>query len=282
MKSIMKKNQLEMKKSKKSRKNIQVKTDEFETSVVMDMDESEILESYSNKSFIHQEELKKMNYRQLKELMLFYELEGDVERFEIARKFLAKKKEDPIEFAPIGLRIWSYYYEKNLFRLAVGAWVLFWVMFIKPFLTYKMKWEQYDHFLTNVKSASAAKYLANGIPLAGVLLVLGILLLWAGWRLWMAYLESSKNKSWGHSTFYRRKIRLIIVDSHGEFLPMKRLLLRGAMKMFPFYAFSLVYMQFHGRGFHDILSDTYVLKVTGDPDPVKIRQFIAEKSVYAK
>lgn len=264
-----------MRQSKSTKKKTQrLKTEEFEKSIVAEMDEAEILESYGNKSYIHLSEIKKMNYRQLKELALFYELEGDIERFEIVNKRLEKVKEPEIEFASAGVRIWSYYYEKNIFRLSLLAWVLLWSATLKQWLEFKIQWKGYDMFLENIRWYKMREYLADGVPLSIVILILGIIALWLAWRYLTAHLESEKNRVWGHSTLFRRKIRLIIVDERGEFLPVGKLILRGMMKMFPFYLFSLLHMQYHGRGFHDIVMGTYVLKIDGDPDPKKIKEFV--------
>lgn len=243
---------------------------------IQQMDENEILESYDNKSYLHLEEIKDMDHQELTELLQFYELEDDIERYKKAHPFLKKTKEARIEAAPIPLRLWSYFYDKYLWRLSAGGWLILWSAAINSWLDRKLTGPWLDDALENMRDPMMKSWLEEGLPVSHLILGTGLFLLWVGFRLFHSYTESNTNTRWGGSSVYRSRIRIVVVNSAGERLGFFRAFLRSIFRLFPLFILTTFSMQLskNWRGLHDKIFGAYVLKVADDVTQVEMQEFI--------
>jgi len=239
---------------------------------VEDEEQVDILEETS----LHIEEIKKMNFRQVTEIIHFFNLENNEKKIKELTPYLDKLTEPAIEFAPMDLRVWTYFYEKYLLRLVLGAWAFINLVIVQGVFKKLEKFDSYLVWQENVLMNMHPEMPELLTTFMSIPLIGGLFALIAGWRLLIAFQESKSNIKGKHAPRVRRKVRIVIVNKDGTIPGMGKTFLRGLFKLFPFVFLTLLSMQFNrtGRGVHDMIFGTYILRVAPDVTDREIQDFM--------
>ena len=227
---------------------------------------------------LNSDNLKKLNYDELKEVYQTFDDIDEETSKSIVLSILQMTQKPSIEKAKLGHRIWSYFYEKIPIRLFILLWF---------FLAAKLK-TLISYWLFTVDPDSLSQIpslLVNFIFLESKALSLGMLIaiallfaVWIFWRLWVAWSESNANFKHPGSTHFRQNLGLIVVNKRGKPINPLFSFLRGLFRVFPLSLISVISMEFSrsGRGIHDLLFNTYVLRIYRDLSHEEIAYFIRE------
>ncbi len=225
--------------------------------------------------------LEKLNHDDIKEVyQVFVDVDDETSK-EFVAKAMKKIRPPPIEIARVGHRIWTYFYEKTILRIALLLW-FFQLSFLKKILPFQLPipfgfdLEQMPIFLKKILLSEPGAESPTHIVVGGLLFFVGFILIWAAWRFWLAYLESRWNKYYSGSTLLRRKFGIIVVNKEGGSIGILRTFLRGFFRIPVLSMFMIISMEYsdYERGLHDRLFGTYVLRVNQDVDSQEIALFI--------
>ncbi|MES0490968.1 MAG: hypothetical protein ABUK01_13305 [Leptospirales bacterium] len=227
-------------------------------------------------SNLHIDEIKKMNFRQVSEIIHFFKLENNQEKIKELTPYLEKLTEPAIEFAPTDLRVWTYFYEKYMLRALLAGWAFLTLAVVQGIIKKIGIFDSYitwqENFLMEMNpEIPEALTTFMSIPLIG-----GLLAIMVGWRILIAYQESNLNTKGKHAPRIRRRVRIIIVNKDGTIPGIGKTFLRGLFKLFPFVFLTLLSMQFSksGRGIHDKIFNTYILRVLPEVTDREIEDFM--------
>ena len=229
--------------------------------------------------------LEKLNYDELIEV---YQTFADIDEEEPKKVVLSSLQAIPrpsVEKATLGHRIWSYFYEKVPIRLFILFW-FFLAIKLKTLISYRLlivdpdSLQQIPPPLVNfLPPLVNFLFLEDKSITLGIIIALILLLtVWISWRIWIAWLESNANFIHPGSTYFRQHLGLIVVNKKGKPLNPIFAFLRGLFRIFPLSLISVLSMEFSksGRGIHDLLFGTYVLRIYKDLGQEEIAHFIQE------
>ena len=220
--------------------------------------------------------LKNLDKDELKEVYQVLSEVNHEESQEIVAKIIQETKAPPIEKAKIGHRVWTYFYDKAIFRVGLVIWFLF-------FNPLKAAFDQKIPLPEDMETAKFPPFLkplfteqGDAIFLGSVIFIAVLLGLWISWRLWTAFMESKRNHHHPGSTFCRRNLRIVLVDRRGQPIGWLRTFLRGLFRLPIVSMITLATMEFssNNRGIHDKIFGTYALRINEDVLPVEIASFI--------
>ena len=224
--------------------------------------------------------LKKLDHDEIKEVyQVFKDLNDEASKEVIKKAAQASPLPPPIEKAKLGHRIWTYFYEKMIFRIPLVIW-LFQSGFLRKQFPLEVSipdgldFANTPGFLRKILLSESNEYLVLG----GIIYVMGFVCIWLAWRVWIAYLESKRNKNHSGSTLLRRKLGVIVVNKKGEAVGWLRAFFRGLFRVPVFSMIMIISMEFsaHERGLHDKIFGTYVLRINQDVTTQEIAHFIRE------
>ena len=208
-------------------------------------------------------EVKKMNYEELFELIHFFEIDNDMKTVEILKPYLEKLHTPPIAVASLEDRIWSYFYEKYIIRIILVLWGI---------IGYNLKEKIFSWF------SLESEVFMNGKEVSTIALILGagaavIILIW---RLYAAYMESTLNVKKRHALMFRRSIRILVINEDGSIPGMAKSFFRAFFRAFPFSFLTILTMQNtkNGRGIHDKIFKTIVLKMHPEVTDQEVLDYI--------
>ena len=225
--------------------------------------------------------LEKLNHDDIKEVyQTFIDLDDEASK-EIVAQSIKKIKTPPIEIARIGHRIWTYFYEKTILRIALLLW-FFQSNLLKKILPFEipilfnLDLEQMPSFFRKILLSEPGAESPTHIVAGGLFFFVGFIVIWITWKFWLAYLESKWNKNYSGSTLLRRNLGIIVVDKQGEPIGIIKTFLRGFFRMPIVSMLIIISMEYsaYERGLHDKLFGTYVLRINQDVDPQQIALFI--------
>lgn len=203
--------------------------------------------------------LEQYNYDELKEIIQYIDEIDNKELYDQVIETIRQKVPLRIRKASLGHRIWSFYYERYLLRILYLIWAGIAFFMIKP---------------------NMSGYLIvgpNEIPRWIIIMVIGALVLFNGWHAVMAFLESRLNHFFNKTTYFRRNLRIYVVNEDGGRISLLKSLLRSVFKTLLLGPISILYSEFdsNGRGLHDRLLNTYVLRITSPDDVDDMKDEIA-------
>ena len=225
--------------------------------------------------------LEKLHHDDIKEVyQIFNDLDNEASK-EIVAQAMKKVEAPPIEIARIGHRIWTYFYEKTILRIALLIW-FFQLNLLKKILPFEIPFpsnfdvEQVPRFLRKILFSQPGAETITHVMMGSLVFLFGFVVIWVSWRIWLAYLESKRNKNHSGSTLLRRNLGIIVVNRKGESIGILRALLRGLFRIPVFSMFMIMSMEYsdYERGLHDKLFKTYVLRINQDVSPSEIAFFI--------
>ncbi len=223
--------------------------------------------------------LKKLDYDDIQEIYQIFNDIDDEDSKAIVRKAMETIKPPDIEIAKISHRIWTYFYEKLILRIAFFIWFLQ-LNFLKNIFSFEISFSP-NFDTSNIPSIFKKVLFSNSgshLILGGIIFLLGFICLWVIWKIWLAYLESRYNKNHSGSTFLRRKVGLIVVDKKGETIGWLRVFLRGLFRIPIVSMIMIISMELSDkqRGLHDKVFGTYVLRLHKDLTSQEIAFFITQ------
>ena len=262
-------------KQKVSQKKIKVNKKIESTSISI-----EEIDNFENQTLkIDFQSLKKLDHDDIKEVYQIFNDIDDEDSKAIVKKAMGVIKPPDIEIGKISHRIWTYFYEKFILRIAFFIWFLQ-LDFLKNIFPFKIPFPP-DLDASNIPSILKKVLLSNSgshLILGGIIFLLGFICLWIIWKTWLAYLESQHNKNYSGSTFLRRKLGLIVVDKKGETIGWLRVFLRGLFRIPIVSMIMIISMESSDkqRGLHDKIFGTYVLRLHKDLTSQEIAFFITQ------
>ena len=217
-------------------------------------------ESVEKKSeFFDLEKIKELPCYELKQVLNFLDPLHDEEKYQTFLKIYEEKEEPLVQKARLGLRVWSFFYEKLIIRIISLAWVFFAFVNIKKGL---------NELALNEAEISQQVFT--------MIVFMGLFVLNLSWRAFVAMYESKK-KNFG-SMFFRRHLSIRVVGKDGAPISFFRAFLRGLFRLFPLSLFTLMTMEASKdlRGVHDKLFKTYVLQVGEKASQEDIAQYLEQ------
>jgi len=208
-------------------------------------------------------EVKKMNYTELFELIHYFEVEDDFDTVNILKPYLDKLKSIPIQLASLEDRIWSYFYEKYILRIVLVLWGI---------IGYNLK----DKFLSWFSLDENIQMNGESVPAIALIIGVVAVIIILAWRIYTAFMESNLNVKKRHALRFRRSMRILVVNKDATIPGIFKSFFRGLFRAFPFSFITILTMQTtkSGRGMHDLLFNTIVLKLEPDVTDQEIKDFI--------
>ena len=160
------------------------------------------------------EKVKELSRYELKQILSFLDPLHDEEKYQAFLKIYEEKEEPLVQKARLGLRVWSFFYEKLIIRIISLAWVFFAFGNIK---------EGLNELALNEAEISQQVFT--------MIVFMGLLVLNFSWRAFVAMYESKK-KNFG-SMFFRRHLSIRVVGKDGAPISFFRAFLRGLFRLFP-------------------------------------------------
>lgn len=189
------------------------------------------------------EQIQGMDHTEILELMNLINEDAEPEKTRILSEAYLSI-EAKIELPPIGLRVWTHFYERYILRLGAIVWAVIIFLVLKGVLIQQIQ---------------------------RPLFALGALALWALWHVWMAWLESRSG-----SSYLRRTAGIRVVKSDGTPPGFLISLLRTFFKGLPLSLLTLITIEHSrtGRGIHDKIFGTTVVMAESHTTPAEIRDFL--------
>ncbi|MCP4133355.1 MAG: MMPL family transporter [bacterium] len=153
-----------------------------------------------------------------------------------------------VQKASIGLRVWTYFYDKFILRIFIAIWLVLFSFLFLPEFSGNIRFNPHGEGLV-----------ISGTRVSGgewLIFFAGIFILSILWRLVMAFLESRY-----HSPS-RRALGIIVVDNNGNRIGFLKSFVRSLFKIFPLGIITLISMELNpdGKGIHDRIMGTEVIQ----------------------
>ncbi|GEM_PF-2004278 len=199
---------------------------------------------------LDKEHLASYNYDELKEIVQYVDPIDNPKIYQLAIETIRERVPRRIRIATIGHRIWSFYYERYLARIFYVGWFLVSYLILKPSLpgVWILGNKEYDKWF--------------------MVFLGGLFLLFNLWHVLMAFLESNRNIFFHKTTYFRRNLGIYVVDRNGKRIGIIKSILRSIFKTILIGPIMILSMEYDtkGRGIHDKLLGTYVLRITSRDD----------------
>ena len=218
------------------------------------------------------EGIAKLTIDEVKEILLVLKDLNKEEEYKQVYGIYVKKKEIPIQVESLGHRIWSIFYDKWICRIyiiilgVISSFLMpFWNSFLKQGISLK-DMESVDSIPKFLMASS------NHISLGGVIFIVTIILT----KIIFTYVVLPLKESKTGSTFIRSNMSMKVVQSDGNVPSFVILFLRNIFRHLPFSLFNIIMMEFRNddRGFHDVLFDTYVVRLHKKMSCSQIKLFL--------